>query len=61
MRNSQKNTALQVAEEIFSNGRIKDPEDWDEMKLELEAELYKGGHSPQSIKDMVRYIKELWY
>lgn len=30
---------FKIAEEIFANGRIKDPEDWDEMEIELDYVL----------------------
>jgi hypothetical protein len=56
-----KNEALKIAEEIFSNGRIEDPEDWNEMEIELSFEMSERD-VPIEDRDLMRQtVKKAWY
>jgi len=53
--------ALKIAEQIISDGRIDNQDDWEEMKLELEHELNEKGWSEDEQKKALADVKEAWY
>ena len=56
-----RNMAMNMASKIFEAGRISNPEDWNEMKLEMifamdEAEI------PEEFQEvMLDQVKKSWY
>lgn len=53
--------ALKIADKIFSNGRIDNPEDWNEMKIELCFELDERGIEGKERKEILDTVKTHWY
>ena len=54
--------ALKIAEEIFANGRIEDPENWDEMEVELDFELDTLGiEDPEEREIIMDTVRIKWY
>ena len=37
---ANRDLAIRLGQYIFDNGRISDPDDWTEMEVEMEAEIY---------------------
>lgn len=53
---------LAIAEKIFSNGIIEDPEDWEEMKIALEFELDELGILDETTREeILSTVKDRWY
>lgn len=60
----KKINVFKIAEELFSNGRILDPEDWDEMQIELDFELSQNfgiEAGTKEYKAAMGMIKDRWY
>lgn len=56
------NTALKIAMNIITAGRISDFDDWEEMKIELEYELLNLiSLTDTDRKEMVQTVKDHWY
>lgn len=53
--------ALKIAGQIFLNGRIDDPDDWDEMEIELNFELDERGVKGEERKQALKTVKDRWY
>lgn len=53
--------ALKIAEEIFADGKIDNPDDWDEMEVMLDFELNERGITGKEKEDAMTIVKEHWY
>jgi Zn finger protein HypA/HybF involved in hydrogenase expression len=53
--------ALGLAEQIFADGRIDNPDDWGEMQEELRIELYNLGVGQEEVLGVLSRVKEAWY
>lgn len=52
---------LEIASEIMANGRIEDPEDWEEMKIELQHEFNEHNLSQEHQEEGLQAVKRHWY
>lgn len=52
---------LQIAANLFAVGRIADPDDWQEMSLELSFELLEMGWTKADIQSGLGRVKDQWY
>lgn len=55
------NQALKIADVIFSDGRIKDAEDWAEMEAELKWEMDEKKIEGEDRKVILDTVRERWY
>lgn len=55
------NQALRMADAIFTDGRIKDAEDWAEMEAELKWEMDEKKIEGEDRKIILNTIKKQWY
>jgi transcription elongation factor Elf1 len=53
--------ALKLAEQIFADGRIDNPDDWGEMQEELRIDLYNLGVGDAEALRVLSRVKEAWY
>lgn len=53
--------ALKIAEQIISDGRIVNQNDWEEMKIELEHEFNEMGLSKDEQEKALEKVRRAWY